>query len=115
MRLLFLGVILFAMFSFALGQAKNQSSTQNSVEQELKGLENEWLNSYLRGDKQTFDRIVADDFTRTDESGKFATKAEKSDRSSSTCFCESISHQRRYAGARLWKLGCCDRAHCLQS
>jgi ketosteroid isomerase-like protein len=77
MRLLFLGVILFAMFSFAPGQMKNQSSTQNNVEQELKGLENEWLSSYLRGDKQTFDRIVADDFTRTDESAKFATKAEE--------------------------------------
>jgi len=55
----------------------NKDSSQNSVEQELKRLENEWLNSYLRGDKQTFDRIVADDFTRTDESGKFATKAEE--------------------------------------
>jgi len=55
----------------------NNDSSQNSVEQELKRLENEWLNSYLRGDKQTFDRIVADDFTRTDESGKFATKAEE--------------------------------------
>jgi ketosteroid isomerase-like protein len=77
MRSLFLGVILLAMFSFALGQMKNQSSTQNDVEQELKGLENEWLSSYLRGDKHTFDRIVADDFTRTDESGKFATKAEE--------------------------------------
>lgn len=45
--------------------------------QESKRLEDEWLNSYLRGDKQTFDQIVADDFTRTDESGKFATKAEE--------------------------------------
>lgn len=77
MRLFFVGVILFAMFSFALCQTKNETSAQNNVEQELKRLENEWLNSYLRGDKQTFDRIVADDFTRTDEGGKFATKAEE--------------------------------------
>lgn len=77
MRLLFAGVISFAMFSFALGQMKDESSKQNNVEQELKRLENEWLDSYLRGDKQRFDRIVADDFTRTDESGKFATKAEE--------------------------------------
>ncbi len=77
MRLLFAGVTLFAMFSLALGQMKNETSAQNNVEQELKRLEDEWLNSYLRGDKQTFDRIVADDFTRTDESGKFATKAEE--------------------------------------
>jgi len=77
MRLLFASVIIFTIFSFALSQMKNESSTQNNVEQELKRLEDEWLNSYLRGDKQTFDRIVADDFTRTDESGKFATKAEE--------------------------------------
>ena len=77
MRLLFIGVILIAMFSFALGQMESESSAQNNADQELKRLENEWLNSYLRGDKQTFDRIVADDFTRTDESGKFATKAEE--------------------------------------
>lgn len=77
MRLLFIALILFAMFSSAHGQIKNESSTQNRVEQELRRLENEWLNSYVRGDKQTFDRIVADDFTRTDESGKFATKAEE--------------------------------------
>ena len=78
MRLLFMGLILFAMSSFVPGQTKTEGPTQKSnVEQELKRLENEWLNSYLRGDKQTFDRIVADDFTRTDESGKLATKAEE--------------------------------------
>ena len=77
MRLLLVGLFLFAVCSFSLGQMGNKDSSQNSVEQELKRLENEWLNSYLRGDKQTFDRIVADDFTRTDESGKVATKAEE--------------------------------------
>jgi hypothetical protein len=77
MRLLFIGVILFAMFSLALGQMENEVCAQNNAEQELKRLENEWLNSYLRGDKETFDRIVADDFTRRDDSGKFATKAEE--------------------------------------
>jgi hypothetical protein len=77
MRLLSISVILFGVFSFALGQVENERPTQDNAEQELKRLEDKWLNSYLRGDKQTFDRIVADDFTRTDESGKFATKAEE--------------------------------------
>ncbi|HZI88391.1 MAG TPA: DUF4440 domain-containing protein [Pyrinomonadaceae bacterium] len=77
MRLLFIGVIIFAVFSFTLVRMENESSAQSDAEQKLKRLEDEWLNSYLRGDKQTFDRIVADDFTRTDESGKFATKAEE--------------------------------------
>ena len=76
MQLVFVGIFVFAMFSFALDQMNN-ASAQNNVEVEVKRLENEWLNSYLRGDKQTFERIVADDFTRTDESGKFATKAEE--------------------------------------
>jgi hypothetical protein len=77
MRFLFAAVTLFAMSSLALGQMKNGPVAQNNLEQELKRLENEWLNSYLRGDKKTFDRIVADDFTRTDESGKFANKTEE--------------------------------------
>ena len=77
MRLLVTSVIIFTVFSTALSQRKNERSTQGPVQQELKRLEDEWLNSYLRGDKQTFDRIVADDFTRTDESGKSATKAEE--------------------------------------
>jgi ketosteroid isomerase-like protein len=77
MRLLLVGIFLFAVCSFSLGQMEDKDSLKNNAEQELKRLENEWLNSYLRGDKQTFDRIVADDFTRTDESGKFATKAEE--------------------------------------
>jgi hypothetical protein len=77
MRLLSIIVIFFAVFSVGLGQTKNTGSSQNSVEQQLKQLESEWLSSYLRGDKETFDRIVADDFIRTDESGKVATKTEE--------------------------------------
>lgn len=77
MRLLVASVIMLTIVFPAFSQKKNERSTQNYVEQELKRLEDEWLNSYLRGDKQTFDRVVADDFTRTDESGKFATKAEE--------------------------------------
>lgn len=77
MRLLFIGVILFAMFSLALGQMENESSAQNNAEQELKRLENEWLNSYLRGDKQTSTELLRMISPRTDESGKFATKAEE--------------------------------------
>jgi ketosteroid isomerase-like protein len=77
MRIFFASAILFAAFSLVFGQIKNETSAQNNGEQDLKRLENEWLNSYLRGDKQTFDRIVADDFIRTDESGKVATKAEE--------------------------------------
>ena len=77
MRLVFTALAMFAVVSVALGQTKNESSAQNNIDQELKRLEDDWLSSYLRGDKQVFDRIVAEDFTRTDESGKVATKAEE--------------------------------------
>jgi len=77
MRLLSIGLILATVFSSAFGQMENESSTQDNAWQELKRLEDKWLSSYLIGDKQTFDEIVADDFSRTDESGKSATKAEE--------------------------------------
>jgi hypothetical protein len=37
-------------------------------EHELRKLENEWLSVYISGDKATYDRVVADNFTGTDES-----------------------------------------------
>jgi ketosteroid isomerase-like protein len=37
-------------------------------EVELRKLENDWLSVYISGDKTTYDRVVADDFTGTDES-----------------------------------------------
>ena len=77
MRLLITSVIILTIVSPALCQLKNEQSAEDRVAQQLKRLEDEWLNSYLRGDKQTFDRIVADDFTRIDESGKLATKADE--------------------------------------
>jgi len=76
MRLISIAAVLFAGFFFAPAQMQNVSA-QSDAAQILKRLENEWLDSYLRGNKQTFDRIVADDFSRIDESGKLASKAEE--------------------------------------
>lgn len=45
-------------------------------EQELRKLENEWLSVYISGDIATYDRIVADDFTGTDESAIKRSKAQ---------------------------------------
>ncbi len=78
MRLLVAGALILAMISFASSQTTSQKVPQESKdEQELKRLEDEWLNSYLRGDKATFDRIVADDFTGTDESAVLRNKAQE--------------------------------------
>ena len=77
MRLLVAGMLFLAFFSVCSGQAVQTPAQVNKDEQALKQLENEWLGSYLRGDKATFDRIVADDFTSTDESAKFRNKAQE--------------------------------------
>ena len=76
MRLL-VGGVLFALFSVCLGQTIQRPAQVNRDEQTLRRLEDEWLGSYLRGDKETFDRIVADDFTSTDESARFRNKAQE--------------------------------------
>jgi hypothetical protein len=34
-------------------------------EHDLRKLENDWLSVYVSGDKATYDRVVADDFTGT--------------------------------------------------
>ena len=74
MRLLVAGVLFFAFFSLCLGQTVQRPAKANKDEQALRRLEDEWLGSYLRADKATFDRIVADDFTGTDEREKSVIK-----------------------------------------
>jgi ketosteroid isomerase-like protein len=55
-----------------------QPLINNNDEQELRKLENEWLSTYISGDRATYDRIVADDFTGTDESA--VNRAKEQDR-----------------------------------
>jgi ketosteroid isomerase-like protein len=77
MRLLVAGIMFFAFFSVCLAQTAQRPAQVSKDEQALRRLENEWLGSYLRGDKATFDRIVANDFTSTDESAMFRNKAQE--------------------------------------
>ncbi len=78
MRLLVAAVLILAMIPLASSQTISQKVPQESKDvEELKRLEDEWLNSYLRGDKATFDRVVADDFTGTDESAVLRNKAQE--------------------------------------
>ncbi|MCM3906113.1 MAG: DUF4440 domain-containing protein [Pyrinomonadaceae bacterium] len=77
MRLLIAGLLILAMIPIALSQTPNQKVSEASDELELKRLEDEWLSTYLRGDKATFDRIVADDFTGTDESAVLRNKTQE--------------------------------------
>ncbi len=77
MKLLIAGLLILATIPIALSQTPNQKVSEASDELELKRLEDEWLSTYLRGDKSTFDRIVADDFTGTDESAVLRNKAQE--------------------------------------
>jgi ketosteroid isomerase-like protein len=58
---------------------KKDGTMANSVsdsEENLRKLEDEWLSCYISGDKATYNRIVADDFTGTDESAVFRSKSQ---------------------------------------
>ena len=67
-------VLFFLCVTYVTGQRPPASSSKNI--EELVGLENEWLSTYVSGDKATYDRIVADDFTGTDESAILRNKVD---------------------------------------
>lgn len=77
MRLIVASLLSFALIPVGFGQVVQKPAQESQNEQALKRLEDEWLGSYFRGDRTTFDRIVADDFTGTDESGKVRNKAQE--------------------------------------
>lgn len=77
MHLFLAAILIFVAFHSAMSQTKDAPPVQNNVERELRKLEDEWLNSYRTGDKAAFDRIVADDFTGTDESAKVRNKTQE--------------------------------------
>ena len=52
------------------------TSQNNSDEQQVRQLEPQWIEAFLRGDTETLDRILADDFIFTDPEGKLLTKVE---------------------------------------
>ncbi len=64
-------------FSFAFGQTYSSKASQNAkAEQEIRRLEREWFDSYIRGDRAAFDRIVANDAVITYGNGKVGNKSE---------------------------------------
>jgi ketosteroid isomerase-like protein len=77
MRLVMAGLLSLALVPVGFGQLVQKLTQAIQDEQALRKLEDQWLGSYLRGDKATFDRIVADDFTGTDESAKVRSKAQE--------------------------------------
>lgn len=77
MRLVMAGLLSLALVPVGFGQLVEKLAQAIQDERALKRLEDEWLGSYRRGDKATFERIVAEDFTGTDESAKVRNKAQE--------------------------------------
>jgi ketosteroid isomerase-like protein len=77
MQLIVATMLSLAVLPFGLGQLVQKPAQASKDEQELRRLEDAWLGSYLRGDKTTFDRIVADDFTGTDETATTRNKMQE--------------------------------------
>lgn len=77
MRLIVATILALSFFCFSLGNSVQKPAQASKDEQELRKLEDEWLSTYLRGDKASFDRIVADDFSGTDESATLRNKAQE--------------------------------------
>lgn len=77
-RIVVIGLLVFAALSLVIGQTGSKSLKQNTVEEQIKLLEREWLvESYRSDDMTAFDRIVADSFTITHSNGKVLNKAAK--------------------------------------
>ena len=60
----------------AVGQTMNQEANRNTViEQELRGLENQWQEALTRRDVAMLDRLMADDYVLTTVGGEVVNKA----------------------------------------
>jgi uncharacterized protein (TIGR02246 family) len=76
-RLFVLGLFVVAASTFAFTQTNSGGAGQDTkIEQEIRRLEREWFDSYVRGDRAAFDRIVADDAVMTYGNGKVGNKSE---------------------------------------
>ena len=70
-------LLLVAASPFAYSQTDTRATSGSAkVEQEIRRLEREWFDSYVRGDRAAFDRIVADDALMTYGNGKVGNKSE---------------------------------------
>jgi uncharacterized protein (TIGR02246 family) len=76
-RILVIGLFVVAASPFTFGQTNSRGVAQNTkVEQEIRKLEREWFDSYVRGDRAAFDRIVADDVVITYGNGSVGNKSQ---------------------------------------
>jgi peptidylprolyl isomerase len=77
--LLALPLLLAAQPVFA--QGKGRAVQPAGVETELKKLEREWFDAIVKGDAETINRILADDFAALNDDGSFSDKAQTAEMS----------------------------------
>src|SRR5512138_1560316 len=67
-------IVAFVLLLFSPGFAQRAAS-RNTVEQEIKNLEDERLAAYLKLDAAALDRLMADDYTSVYADGEIVTKS----------------------------------------
>ncbi|MEJ7847835.1 MAG: DUF4440 domain-containing protein [Pyrinomonadaceae bacterium] len=73
------GAMVLVILALTVNDAFSQTGEnlgRRTDERTIRHLEVEWLSCYVSGDKSKYDRIVADDFTGTDESAVIRSKTE---------------------------------------
>lgn len=78
MRCLYTGMLLFAFFSTAEGQAPRPMDRGRAakVKEDVLRVEREWSEAFKNRDKDALSRILADDFVYTDDEGRVSDKAQ---------------------------------------
>jgi peptidylprolyl isomerase len=77
-RILLFALLIVVLSSVALGQTKGRRSNRSAApnDQTLRAAELQWLEAFKNRDRQTLDRILADDFIFTDDEGQVYNKSQ---------------------------------------
>ena len=71
-------VVFFSLLlaATAAERARAQGGGEQAAAEEIRKLEAQFNEAIVKADLKAFDRLMADDFTHTNQSGKFRTKAQ---------------------------------------
>jgi ketosteroid isomerase-like protein len=74
-NLVFVGLLILSASSLVSGQMSGKQTARNlKAERELKKVEEDWANAYLRHDAAALERILADEFISVSSNGKSHNK-----------------------------------------
>ncbi len=70
-------IVLFSLLAAtAAARARAQGGGEQAAAEEIRKLEAQFNEAIVKANLKAFDRLMADDFTHTNQSGKFRTKAQ---------------------------------------